>query len=47
MSDFKTSAYIWLSQNFVIPLHPMMSHKNGWWLVIGCSFKQFIAEQGD
>ena len=22
----------------------MMSHKNGWWLVIGCSFKQFIAD---
>ena len=23
----------------------MMSHKNGWWLIIGCSFRQFIAEQ--
>jgi len=23
----------------------MASHKNGWWLIIGCSFRQFIAEQ--
>jgi len=23
----------------------MMSHKNGWWLVIGCSLMQFMAEQ--
>jgi hypothetical protein len=23
----------------------MMSHKNGWWLVSECSFRQFIAEQ--
>ena len=29
----------------VVPLRPMASHKNGWWLIIGCSFRQFIAEQ--
>ena len=23
----------------------MMSHKNGWWLVIGCSLMQIMAEQ--
>ena len=23
----------------------MMSHKNGWWLVVGCSLMQIIAEQ--
>ena len=34
-----------LSQNFVVPLHPMRSHKNGWWLVIECSLMQIIAEQ--
>jgi len=28
---------IWLFQKKAIPLHPMSSHKNGWWLVIGCS----------
>ena len=27
-----------------LPLHPMMSHKNGWWFVIGCSLMQIIAE---
>ena len=30
---------IWLSQFFVIPLHPTMSHKNGWWLKVGSSLK--------
>ena len=36
---------LWFSQIVVVPLHSMMSHKNGWWLIIGCSFRQFIAEQ--
>ena len=36
---------IWFFRSFVVPLHPMASHKNGWWLIIGCSFRQFIAEQ--
>ena len=28
---------IWFFRSFVVPLHPMASHKNGWWLVIRCS----------
>jgi len=32
------------SVSFVAERRPMMSHKNGWWLICGCSFRQFIAE---
>ena len=37
---------IWFFRSFVVPLHPMASHKNGWWFTVGCSLTQFIAECG-
>ena len=32
------------SVSFVAERHPMMSHKNGWWFIIGRSLMQIIAE---